>query len=100
MENLMASIIIPVYQAEKYIRRCLDSVIHQTYKDFEVVIIDDGSTDKSGSICDEYASRDHRLHVYHQDNQGVTAARYAGMKNAKGKYLFGGEADDYADVHH
>lgn len=99
MENLMASIIIPVYQAEKYIRRCLDSVIHQTYKDFEVVIIDDGSTDKSGSICDEYASRDHRLHVYHQDNQGVTAARYAGMKNAKGKYLFWVDADDYADVH-
>lgn len=99
MDNLKASIIIPVYQAEKYIRRCLDSVVNQTYKDFEVVIIDDGCTDQSGAICDEYAAKDKRIRVFHQKNKGVTAARYAGMKNARGEYLFWVDADDYADVH-
>lgn len=99
MDNLKASIIIPVYQAEKYIRRCLDSVVNQTYKEFEVVIIDDGSTDRSGAICDEYAAKDKRIRVFHQKNKGVTAARYAGMKNAIGEYLFWVDADDYADVY-
>mgnify|MGYP000740849742 FL=1 len=99
MDNLKASIIIPVYQAEKYIRRCLDSVVNQTYKEFEVVIIDDGSTDRSGAICDEYAAKDKRIRVFHQKNKGVTAARYAGMKNAIGEYLFWVDADDYADIY-
>lgn len=99
MDNLKASIIIPVYQAEKYIRRCLDSVVNQTYKEFEVVIIDDGSTDRSGAICDEYAAKDKRIRVFHQKNKGVTAARYAGMKKARGEYLFWVDADDYADIH-
>lgn len=99
MDNLKASIIIPVYQAEKYIRRCLDSVVNQTYKEFEVVIIDDGSTDRSGAICDEYAAKDKRIRVFHQKNKGVTAARYAGMKNAIGEYLFWIDADDYADIY-
>ena len=99
MDNLKASIIIPVYQAEKFIRRCLDSVVNQTYKEFEVVIIDDGSTDRSGAICDEYAAKDKRIRVFHQKNKGVTAARYAGMKNAIGEYLFWVDADDYADIY-
>lgn len=99
MDNLKASIIIPVYQAEKYIRRCLDSVVNQTYKEFEVVIIDDGSTDRSGAICDEYAAKDKRIRVFHQKNKGVTAARYTGMKNAIGEYLFWVDADDYADIY-
>lgn len=99
MDNLKASIIIPVYQAEKYIRRCLDSVVNQTYKEFEVVIIDDGSTDRSGAICDEYAAKDKRIRVFHQKNKGVTAARYAGMKDAIGEYLFWVDADDYADIY-
>lgn len=99
MSNLAASIIIPVYQAERYIRKCLDSVEKQTFRNFEVIIIDDGSKDRSGTICDEYAAEDERFHVYHQQNMGVTAARKNGLSHAKGKYIFGIDADDYADIH-
>ena len=99
MSDIKASIIIPVYQAEKYIRRCLDSVTAQTYKDFEVVIIDDGSSDGSGEICDAYAEKDKRFRVIHQENQGVAAARYRGVEEARGEWLFWIDADDYADVH-
>lgn len=99
MSDIKASIIIPVYQAEKYIRRCLDSVTAQTYRDFEVVIIDDGSSDGSGEICDAYAEKDKRFRVIHQENQGVAAARYRGVEEARGKYLFWVDADDYADAH-
>ena len=74
------SIIIPVYQVEKYLRRCLDSVIGQTYKDFDVVLVDDGSTDGSGEICNEYAAKDIRINVIHQDNKGLSAARNTGIE--------------------
>jgi glycosyltransferase involved in cell wall biosynthesis len=97
MNELKASIIIPVYQAEEYIRQCLDSIISQSFRDFEVIIIDDGSTDKSGRICDDYANRDSRIHVFHQHNQGVTAARKAGLAHAEGKYIFWVDADDYVE---
>lgn len=95
MNELKASIIIPVYQAEAYIRQCLDSIINQTFQNFEVIIIDDGSTDDSGHICDEYAAHDTRIQVFHQPNQGVTAARKAGLQHAKGEYIFWVDADDY-----
>lgn len=98
MSDIAASIIIPVYQAERYIRQCLDSVEKQTFPNFEVIVIDDGSKDASGAICDEYAAKDERFHVYHQQNMGVTAARKNGLSHAKGKYIFWIDADDYADI--
>lgn len=99
MSDLEASIIIPVYQAERYIRQCLDSVEKQTFQNFEAIVIDDGSRDASGAICDEYAERDKRFRVYHQKNMGVTVARKNGLSHAQGKYIFWIDADDYADVH-
>ena len=79
------SIIIPVYNVEKYICDCFESVIHQTDIDFEVIIVDDGSTDHCPEICDDYATRDSRFSVIHQKNAGVSAARNAGIKSAKGE---------------
>ena len=69
------SIIVPVYNVDLYLRKCLDSIIAQTYQDWEAILVDDGSTDKSGVICDEFAMRDNRIKVLHQVNAGVTAAR-------------------------
>lgn len=73
--NPLISIIIPVYNTEKYLRHCLDSVLTQTYKEFECILVDDGSTDSSGRICDEYAAKDNRFLVIHKKNGGVAAAR-------------------------
>lgn len=97
-ELLLASVIIPVYKAEQYLPRCLDSVLAQTFKGFEVILIDDGSPDNSGKICDEYAAKDNRVHVFHQKNQGVTRTREEGIKKAQGKYIFWVDADDYVNV--
>ncbi len=88
------SLIIPVYNVEKYLRRCLDSVVNQTYKDFECILIDDGSTDMSGQICDEYADKDNRFIVIHQENGGVSSARNAGLDIAKGRYIAFCDSDD------
>lgn len=90
----MVSIIIPVYNAEKYLHRCLDSVVNQTYKDIEIIIVDDGSTDGSGVICDEYAVKDSRFHVIHQKNGGVSVARQTGLESVKGDYICFVDADD------
>lgn len=92
------SIIVPVYNAEKHLRKCLDSIIAQTFKDFEVILIDDGSRDLSGTICDEYGERDARFHIFHQKNQGVGVARAIGLKMATGDYLVWIDADDYAEL--
>lgn len=89
------SIIIPVYKVEKYIRRCLDSVINQTYQNIEIVLVDDGSPDKSGNICDEYAIRDKRIKVIHKSNSGVTEARILGLQNCSGDYVAFIDSDDY-----
>ena len=80
----LISVIIPVYNSEKYLRACLDSVINQTYKHLDIILINDGSTDQSGYICDEYAKKDSRIKVIHQNNQGVSAARNKGMSEIKG----------------
>lgn len=88
------SVIIPVYNVSKYIRECLDSVINQTFDDWEGILIDDGSSDGSGSICDEYAARDHRFRVIHQENQGLVAARNRGLPTAKGDYIAWVDSDD------
>lgn len=91
----MISIIIPMYNAEKYIARCLDSVLAQTYTDWEVIIVDDGSTDRSLRICRGYEERDERINWRSQRNRGVGSARNIGMKIAKGESIFFLDADDY-----
>lgn len=88
------SIIIPVYNVEKYLKECADSIINQTYKDFEVVLVDDGSTDSSGRICDEICLRDERFRVFHKKNEGVSIARNLGIKNARYDYIAFIDADD------
>lgn len=89
------SVIVPVYNAEKYLHRCIDSVLTQTYTDFELLLIDDGSKDKSGEICDEYAIKDNRIRVVHKDNSGVSDTRNRGMDMAQGEYLMFLDADDF-----
>ena len=91
------SIVIPVYNVESFIKKCLDSIINQTYGNFEVILVDDGSTDKSGSICDEYASKDKRIKVYHKKNGGAARARNFGINKISGDYLFFVDGDDYID---
>ena len=81
------SIIVPVYKAENYLSRCVDSILEQTFSDFELILVDDGSPDHSGKICDEYAQKDKRITVIHQENQGVSIARQRGLDTAKGKYI-------------
>lgn len=93
----MVSVIIPVYNAEKYIKRCLDSVLAQSYRNFEVLLIDDGSTDNSGRICDEYRFRDNRIRVIHNKNCGVAATRNVGIREAQGDYIAFVDSDDYID---
>lgn len=91
----LISIIVPVYNVEKYIRRCVDSLINQTYKNLEIILIDDGSPDNSGAICDEYAKLDNRVKVIHKENGGVSSARNAGLDSASGEYIGFMDSDDY-----
>ena len=87
--------IIPVYNVEKHLHRCLDSVIAQTYQNLEIICVDDGSVDESGKICDQYAVRDARIKVIHQENQGLSAARNRGLDAADGEYIAFVDSDDY-----
>ncbi|MBQ8364377.1 MAG: glycosyltransferase family 2 protein [Bacteroidaceae bacterium] len=93
----MVSIIIPVYKTEKYIRNCLDSILAQTYTHWEAILVDDGSPDDSGLICDEYAAKDMRFRVIHQKNRGVVNARNNGINVANGEYLAFIDSDDYIE---
>ena len=93
--NMKVSIIVPVYNVEQYLRECLKSLINQTEKDIEIILVDDGSTDKSGDICDEYAKRDRRISVIHQKNQGQSAARNKGLEISCGEYVMFVDSDDY-----
>lgn len=88
------SIIAPVYNVEKYLDRCINSVLSQTYSDFEFILVDDGSTDASGSICDEYARKDQRICVFHKPNEGVSSARNLGLKQAQGEWIVFVDSDD------
>lgn len=92
--NPCVSVIVPVYRVEKYIRRCLDSIINQTYKDFEVIIVDDGSPDSCPGICDEYQRKYPKVSVIHKENGGLSSARNAGMDAAKGEYITFVDSDD------
>lgn len=89
------SILIPVYNVEVYLRQCLDSVLAQTFRDFEIIILDDGSTDLSGNICDEYAAKDNRIRVIHDKNMGLLMARRRALPHATGEYVLFLDSDDY-----
>lgn len=91
----IVSIVVPVYNAEKYIHRCIDSILHQEYMDYELLLIDDGSTDSSGSICDRYASGDSRVHAFHKPNTGVSDTRNFALDRARGTYLQFLDSDDW-----
>lgn len=90
----MVSCIIPVYNTEKYLPRCIESVLAQTFVDWEMLLIDDGSTDASGSICDEYAAKDERIRVFHKENGGISSARNVGLNYAQGEWIFFVDSDD------
>ena len=91
----IVSIIVPVYNTEKFLHRCIDSILAQTYTDFELLLIDDGSKDSSGTICDEYAAQDTRVRVFHKENGGVSSARNVGLDNARGEWITFVDADDW-----
>ena len=91
----LISVIIPVYNADQYLRRCLDSILSQSYTTLEVILIDDGSQDNSPALCDALAQHDARIRVIHQENQGVSAARNTGIAHATGEYIAFVDADDY-----
>lgn len=93
----LISIIVPVYNVDGYIDKCLDSLLKQTYRNIEIILIDDGSTDKSADICDSYKSKDNRIVVIHQKNAGVSNARNRGLKTARGQYIIFCDADDWVE---
>ena len=95
--NPKVSVIVPVYNTEKYLHRCIDSILAQTFTDLELLLIDDGSTDNSATIWDEYAAKDSRVRVFHKENGGVSAARNVGLDNAKGKWITFVDADDWIE---
>ncbi|MBQ6226482.1 MAG: glycosyltransferase [Bacteroidaceae bacterium] len=94
MATKMLSIIVPVYNVSRYLYGCIESILNQEFQDFELILVDDGSVDDSGKICDEYAGKDNRIHVIHQKNGGVSSARNTGIENASGKYIAFVDADD------
>lgn len=89
------SVIVPVYKVENYVSRCIESVLNQTYTNWELILVDDGSPDLSGAICEEYALKDRRIKVYHKDNGGVSSARNVGLDNACGDWITFLDSDDY-----
>ena len=91
----MVSIIVPIYKVEQYLPKCIESLIVQTYHDIEVILVDDGSPDGCPQICEDYAKKDERIVVLHQHNQGVSAARNAGLKSAKGEFIGFVDPDDW-----
>ena len=97
-EAPLISVIVPVYNVEKYLAKCIDSIIAQTYTNLEILLVDDGATDSSGAICDEYAQKESRIRVIHKENGGLSDARNRGIAEARGEYLGFIDSDDYIDV--
>lgn len=97
MQKNLISIIVPVYNVEKYLCECINSIINQKVKHWELILVDDGSTDRSGSICDNYVTKDNRIRVIHKQNGGVSSARNIGIEEAKGEWLVFVDADDWVD---
>ena len=98
MNKALVSIIVPVFNVENYMKKCLDSVINQTYKNIEILLIDDGSKDSSGKICDEYSKKDKRIKIFHKENGGLSSARNYGIEKATGEYLTFIDSDDTLEV--
>lgn len=96
-QQVVVSIIVAVYKAEKFIRKCVDSLLAQTYPHIEVILVDDGSPDRCGEICDEYAAKDSRVKAFHQPNGGVAKARQTGMDHATGTYTIHADPDDWVE---
>lgn len=94
----MISVIVPVYNMEQYLEQCLESIVKQTYSDLEILLINDGSNDKSGIICEQWAKQDRRIRVYHKENGGLSDARNMGLEYAKGEYLCFVDSDDYMEA--
>lgn len=97
-ENILVSVIIPVYNVENYIDRCVTSVVNQTYRNLEIILVDDGSPDKCPELCDDWSKKDSRIKVIHKKNAGLGMARNTGIDNATGKYIFFIDSDDYVDL--
>lgn len=97
MEHPTISIIVPVYRVEAYLRRCLDSLLVQTYPNLQIILVEDGSPDRCGAICDEYAAKDSRIAVIHQKNQGISAARNAALDRAEGQWIGFVDSDDWIE---
>lgn len=97
MKKPHISIIVPVYKTESYLRKCIDSIVTQSFNNFELLLIDDGSPDESGRICDEYAEKDSRIRIFHKENGGVSSARNLGLDNAKGIWITFIDSDDYIE---
>ena len=95
LNNILISIIVPVYNVEQYLAQCIESILKQTYKYLQIILVDDGSTDGSGSICDKYKEIDERIIVIHQQNKGLVGARKAGLYMATGQYIGFVDGDDY-----
>ncbi|WP_225415454.1 glycosyltransferase family A protein, partial [Limosilactobacillus reuteri] len=85
--NDLVSVVVPVYNVEPFLKKCIDTIINQTYTNLEIILVDDGSTDLSGQICDEYKKIDKRIKVIHKDNSGLGLSRNVGIKASKGKYI-------------
>lgn len=98
MNSKLISVIVPVYKVESYLHRCLDSIINQSYKNLEIILVDDGSPDNCPAICDEYAAKDNRIKVVHQENKGLSAARNAGLDIATGDYVAFVDSDDWIEL--
>lgn len=97
MDNYLVSIILPIYNVEKYLDRCIQSILNQSYENLEIILVDDGSPDRSSEICDEYRKSDQRIKVVHKENGGLSDARNAGLILAKGKYIIFLDSDDYIE---
>lgn len=97
MQEPLVSVIVPVYNTEKYLEKCIGSLLGQSYGNLEIILVNDGSTDKSGRICEEYARKDSRVRVIHKDNGGVSDARNSGLRAASGTYLCFLDSDDYTE---
>ena len=94
---MLFSVIVPIYKIEKYLRRCIDSVLGQTFSDFELILVNDGSPDNCPAICEEYAAKDKRIRVIHKENGGVTSARLRGVVEATGEWIGFVDGDDYVE---
>ena len=95
MEKTKISVIVPIYKVEKYLDRCVRSVLAQTFRDFELILVDDGSPDSCPQMCDDWAKKDSRIRVIHQNNQGLSAARNTGIRAASGEYINFIDSDDW-----